>query len=81
MKNKDEIIIQCWTGKTLFEGDLNSNEVEKVLELNKCSEIENHDDVLVCHKCNDTNYEGDFEVYFKYPELNEGINVYECINY
>ena len=76
--NRDDIIIQCWTGKVLFEGDLNSSQVDAVLDANRCTA--KHNDTEVCYECNDSGYSGDFEVFWK-DSTRSNENVYEFINY
>lgn len=87
-KMKNHIIIQDWTGNILFQGHYRSMEVDRVLSVNRC-DID-HDEMLKnyprqlgqnvdCIQCNDTDYKGDFEVYWvdEYDQR----NVYAYINY
>ena len=67
--NRDDIIIQDWAGNVLFEGDLNSPQVDAVLDANRCTV-----------KHNDSGYTADFEVYWK-DSTRSSENVYEFINY
>lgn len=86
MKNKNEIIIQCWTGKTLFQGNYKDKKVDKVLEANrcKCDVCENHrknndNESEYCKSSGHSGYAGDFSISWVNTE-NKG-NVYEFINY
>lgn len=79
---KDEIVIQCWSGRVLFDGHYKDKQVDVVLDANRCDcrhESEVYHEITVCPDCDDTGYSGDFEVYWK--DENDEQNVYECINY
>jgi hypothetical protein len=64
---KNEIIIQCWSGRILFKGDYRDEQVDKILRLNEYID-ENGD------KRND-----ELSVYW--TDEKDTRNVYECINY
>jgi len=87
MKDTTQIIIQDWTGKTLFEGSyLDEKDIDKVLDANRCdcdeTMTELQHEMEVCPSCNDSGYSGDFEIYWKYPDLRDkDDNVYEYTNY
>lgn len=70
---KNQIVIQDWAGKILFEGHYKDKEVDEVLDANRCD----CDDE--CDQCDGTGYKGDFEVYWK--DESDQRNVYEFINY
>lgn len=75
MSFKDRSIrITDWTGRDLFIGDYESDEVDKILDANRCT----CDDG--CDECDQTGYIGDFEVTWV-DEENNSCNVYEYINY
>lgn len=79
---KDVIVIQCWSGKILYEGHYKDKQVDVVLDANRCDcrhESEVYHEITVCPDCDDTGYSGDFEVYWK--DENDERNVCECINY
>lgn len=70
---KNQIIIQDWTGKILFEGSYKNPEVDRVLDLNRCKCSDG------CIECDHSGYSGDFEIYWT-DETDER-NVFEFINY
>lgn len=75
-KKNDNIKIQCWSGKILFEGKCTDKKVDKVLDANRCTECEGKDH---CSVCDDTGYAGDFSVEWEDEDRDD--NVYEHINY
>jgi hypothetical protein len=86
----DQIRIQDWTGKVLYEGDFDHKDVQKVLKANRClcrtkKKFKDQSSDGVCLQCDDTGYIGDFEVYW--IDDNDEIvehdkrNVYEYIDY
>ena len=86
-KNKD-IIIQDWAGNQLYIGPYDADEVDAILDVNKCrcrksntllSEIVSY--FIVCPECRDTGYIGDIEVYWQDESDKKDCNVYEYINY
>ena len=78
MSHKNDIVIQCWTGKILFEGNYKDKKVDKVLNANRCPHCKK-ENKAPCLECDDTGYKGDFTIYWK-DETNQN-NVYEYINY
>ena len=70
---KNEIIIQDWTGKILFQGNYKDKTVDKVLDANRCKCGSG------CKSCDESGYSGDFEVYW--TDGRDARNVYEFINY
>lgn len=74
-KNKN-IIIEDWAGNILYEGPYDSNEVDEVLDANRCSTCV---DSPACKECDGTGYWGDFEIRWADSSIEE--NVYEYINY
>ena len=86
VSEKDQIKIVDWAGNILFQGLYWSMEVDRVLKANKCPECkdwstfsavpENPDE---CQACDNTGYEGDFEV--TWVDQTREDNVYEYINY
>jgi hypothetical protein len=79
---KNQIIIQDWTGNILFDGDYRDEQVDTVLDANKCP-CRFHDEIIheieICSDCDDTGYIGDINVQWL-DETNTD-NVYEFINY
>lgn len=71
---KDQIIIIDWIGNLLFEGHYEDNQVDEVLNANRCHCLGED-----CDDCNGTGYTSNFYVYWK-DEQDER-NVYEWINY
>lgn len=84
MKNQIEII--DWAGNELFKGHYKSSKVDAVLKANKCPFCRDFkpffgavDNPAECNACDNTGYEGDFDVYWL--DKDETRNVYEHINY
>lgn len=76
-KNKYIKIID-WAGNELYHGPYDSNEVDAVLDANRCSTCVASP---VCRECNGTGYSGDFEVIWEDESDKDDCNVYEYINY
>jgi hypothetical protein len=84
MKNKNIKIID-WAGNELFSGPYDSQQVDTVLDANRCPCRFDHEDDLerqlnTCAECEDTGYKGDFEIHWE-DSANDNLNVYEFINY
>ena len=77
-KNKYINIID-WAGNNLLNAEYDSKEVDKILDINRCSYCQDYDDG--CKDCDDTGYTGDFEVSWEDESDKDGCNVYEYINY
>jgi len=77
MKDKSIKIID-WAGNILFIGPYDDNEVDKVLNANRCDcDLEPN-----CLICDGTGYSGDFSVQWIDEENDRNaMNVYEYINY
>lgn len=71
------IKIICWTGKILYQGHYSSQEVDTVLDANRCACVD--DAREFCKSCNGTGYSGDFSVEWEDSSIED--NVYEAINY
>jgi hypothetical protein len=54
----DQIKIVDWAGNLLFQGHYEDEQVDKVLDANRCDCEEG------CSKCDGTGYKGDFHVEF-----------------
>ena len=78
----NNIVMQDWTGKILFKGNYKSKAIDEVLDANRCPSVlckNPPSNDFHCDKCNDTGYEGDFEVCWE--NKSDERNVYEFINY
>ena len=80
MSMKDKTIrIYDWANNDLYIGPYDDNEVDRVLDANRCSTCV---DSPVCKECDGTGYSGDFEVrWIDEQNDNDNLNVYEYINY
>lgn len=74
---EDFIQIIDWAGTVLFEGHYEDDQVDEILEANRC--YCDNDQDGGCRICNDTGYSGDFEV--NWLDEDDTRNVYEFINY
>ena len=81
IKNGETINIQDWMGNELYSGPYGSNEVDKVLDANRChcSRKGSTEVIEDCITCGGDGYLGDFEVNWNDDKIEE--NVYEYINY
>jgi len=76
MSFKDKSIkITDWVGRILFIGDYDDEQVDIILDANRC-ECEDG-----CDECDNTGYIGDFSVEWIDHDDKDGCNVYEYINY
>ena len=73
------IVIEDWTGKTLYAGDYRDPKVNKVLRMNQCLCREEAVKDDSCEVCDDTGYIGDFSIYWLCDTRED--NVYEWIDY
>ena len=73
----DYILINDWTGKELFYGNCFDNEVDLVLEANRCSTCACGG--FPCKECDGTGYGGDFTI--EWVDTTRKDNVYEFVNY
>lgn len=86
MSMKDKTIrIDDWAGNLLFIGPYDDEDVDKVLDANRCDcgdnmQVNRNPIRKECLKCDETGYVGDFEVSWVDEDNNE-LNVYEYINY
>lgn len=74
---ENHIVIKCWTGKELFKGHYKDEQVDRILEANRCSTCVGSG--AYCKECGGDGYSGDFIVYWL--NENDKRNVYEYINY
>lgn len=82
MNNNIKII--CWTGKILYQGPCDDEQVDVVLNANRCKHCDgglvlSRDTFSTCKECNESGYSGDFHVEWEDSSIDE--NVYEAINY
>lgn len=76
MSFKDKSIkITCWSGKILFIGDYDDEEVDTILDANRCDCEEG------CEECDNTGYKGDFQIEWIDHDDKKDCNVYEYVNY
>lgn len=79
-----QIKIYDWTGQILYQGDVKSKDVDKVLEANRCKCYDNeptdkNGQDADCKECDDTGYIGDFEIVWSDKSCKD--NVYDFIDY
>jgi hypothetical protein len=86
-KNK-YINITDWAGNNLLNAPYDSKEVDRVLDMNRCScesgvtyELKEFPSGSECKICDGTGYSGDFEITWEDESDKDDCNVYEYINY
>jgi len=78
-KNKYVNVID-WAGNNLFNGPFDSDELDVVLDANRCN-CYGFDYEINCIDCDNTGYVGEFEVLWEDESDKDDCNVYEYVNY